>query len=176
LQFLHSTYRRYISGPSAISTSPARLFPIDATDTQDGGRTFSETSLSDDALRQSHTDPNSCGARDIDAKLAKFQNWEASHPGGDTVEKSPEHLAQRARLVGCGPLSVSRPMRVGVLQPHRAQRRGIGDVIVADIIDLEATSAGATQQHVSGIAAKEASETDELPIGSHLPQRFARCQ
>src|SRR3984893_3123191 len=59
-------------------------------------------------------------------------------------------------------------------QPDRSQARGIGDVVVADVVDLEAARAGAAQQHVGGGATEEAAETDDLPIGPALAERIAR--
>src|SRR4029077_39719 len=42
------------------------------------------------------------------------------------------------------------------------------------VVKLEAASLAVTQQHVGGVAAEEAAEGDEGPIGSHLTQRVAR--
>jgi hypothetical protein len=57
----------------------------------------------------------------------------------------------------------------------RAQEGGAGDVVVADVVDLEAAGGAAAQQHVGGVAAVEAAERDKRPIGSDLAQRVA-CQ
>src|SRR5207244_18740 len=50
-----------------------------------------------------------------------------------------------------------------------AEEGGVGDVVVADVVDLEAACA-AVQQHVSGVAVEEAAEAGELPFGSDLTQ------
>jgi hypothetical protein len=44
----------------------------------------------------------------------------------------------------------------------------VGDVVVADVIDLEAARAGVAQHHVGGVAAEEAAEACELPVGPDL--------
>src|SRR5262245_30009175 len=51
-----------------------------------------------------------------------------------------------------------------------AQKCGAGDVVVGDVVDLEAAGGGAAQQHVAGVGAVEAAEADELPIGSDRAQ------
>src|SRR6516162_1029480 len=56
------------------------------------------------------------------------------------------------------------------IEPHCAQRGGIGDVVVADVVDLECAGGGAAQQHVGGVAAEEAAQPGKLKIGSHLAQ------
>ena len=54
------------------------------------------------------------------------------------------------------------------IQSDRSQARSIGDVVVADVIDLERAGTGAAQYHVGGVAAEEAPEAGKLPIGSDL--------
>src|SRR5262249_60530774 len=44
------------------------------------------------------------------------------------------------------------------------------DLIVGDIVDLEAAGAAIAQQHVGGVIAEEAAEADKLPIGADLTQ------
>jgi hypothetical protein len=60
------------------------------------------------------------------------------------------------------------------VQADRAQEGGVGDVVVADVVDLERARAVAPQQHVAGVAAEEVAESGELPVGSNLAQRVAR--
>src|SRR5262249_42463671 len=50
------------------------------------------------------------------------------------------------------------------IQSHRPQERGVGDEIVADVVDFKAARAGAAQQHVGGVATEEAAETNKLPV------------
>jgi hypothetical protein len=58
--------------------------------------------------------------------------------------------------------------------PTGAEEGGAGDVVVGDVVDLEAAGRGAAQQHVAGVAAEEPAETNELPIGSDQAQLIAR--
>src|SRR5262245_63349952 len=55
-----------------------------------------------------------------------------------------------------------------------AQEGGIGDVVVADVVDLEATRAAVAQQHVGRVAAEETAEASELPSGSDLAEGVRR--
>jgi hypothetical protein len=48
------------------------------------------------------------------------------------------------------------------------EKGGAGDVIIGDVVDLEASGARVAQQHVGGVAAVEAAEGDEGPIDSDL--------
>src|SRR5262249_61361911 len=56
-----------------------------------------------------------------------------------------------------------------------AQEGGIGDVVVADVVDLESSSVRVAQQHVGGVSADEAAEARELPSGSDLAYEIS-CQ
>src|SRR5262249_26517723 len=51
-----------------------------------------------------------------------------------------------------------------------AEKRGTGDLIADDVVDLEAARIGVAQQHVAGIAIEEAAQRNESPIGSNLAQ------
>jgi len=61
------------------------------------------------------------------------------------------------------------------IQADRAQRGGVGDVVVADVVDLEGAGIGVAQKHVVNIAAVEPAERNKRPIGSDLAQGV-RCQ
>src|SRR5262249_3751622 len=60
------------------------------------------------------------------------------------------------------------------IKPDIAQEGGVGDVVIADVVHLEAAGGGAAQQHVGGDGAGGAAERDEGTIGSNLAQRVAR--
>ena len=51
----------------------------------------------------------------------------------------------------------------------RTQEGGVGDIVVADVVDLEAARA-VEQQHVAAVAAVKTAEAHELPIGPDLTQ------
>ena len=59
-------------------------------------------------------------------------------------------------------------------EADRAQEGGVGDVVVADVVDLEAARAGVAQHHVGGVVAEEAAEAHELPSRSDLTQLIGR--
>src|SRR5262249_9308863 len=56
-----------------------------------------------------------------------------------------------------------------------AHEGGVGDVVVADVVDLKSTRRAIAQQHVGGVGPIEAAETNKIPIGSDLAQLIA-CQ
>src|SRR5262249_21438347 len=60
------------------------------------------------------------------------------------------------------------------IKPDSAEEAGIGDVIVADVVNLEAAGTGIAQQHVGCVRAEEAAESRELPLGTDLTQRIGR--
>jgi hypothetical protein len=73
-------------------------------------------------------------------------------------------------------MSVSpRPEHDLPIHADRAQEGGVGDVVVADVVDLESARVHIAQQHVGSVAAIEAAERDKLPIGSDMAQLIA-CQ
>src|SRR5262245_59576058 len=61
------------------------------------------------------------------------------------------------------------------VQTDRAEEGRLGDEIVADVKDLEATRAAVSQQHVSSVAAEKASEAGKLPSRFDMAQ-FIACQ
>jgi hypothetical protein len=60
------------------------------------------------------------------------------------------------------------------IEPDGAQGRGVGDVVVAYVFDLECAGGGAPQEEVGGVAAEESAEPGDLEIGSHLAQKVRR--
>src|SRR5205823_15083213 len=54
------------------------------------------------------------------------------------------------------------------------QGGGIGDVVAADVIDLEGAGAAAAQQHVAGVVAEEATKGSKRPVRSDLAEGVAR--
>jgi len=52
-----------------------------------------------------------------------------------------------------------------------ADEGGVGDLIVADVIDLQSASIGVAQQHVAFAKAAEIADARELPIQAHRAQR-----
>ena len=53
-------------------------------------------------------------------------------------------------------------------EADRAQEGGVGDVIVADVVNLEAAGIAVAQHQVGGIATEEPAEANKLPIGPDL--------
>src|SRR5262249_31930109 len=56
----------------------------------------------------------------------------------------------------------------------RSKRNGVGDLIIAYVVDLELAAGRIAQQHVAGKTVHnvivETAESDKLPIGSNLAQ------
>src|SRR5262249_45713404 len=59
-------------------------------------------------------------------------------------------------------------------QSDRTQAGGVGDVVVADVVNLEGARIAVAQHHVGRIAAVEAAETVKPPIGPDLAQGVTR--
>src|SRR5262249_37815719 len=59
------------------------------------------------------------------------------------------------------------------IQSDRAERRGVGDVVVADVVDLECAGIAIARQHVGRVIAEKAAEAGNRPIGSDLTQLVA---
>ena len=57
------------------------------------------------------------------------------------------------------------------VQTNAAEKSRPCDLIIVDVVDLEAAGIGVAQQHVAGVAAEEAAERDEPPIGPDLTER-----